>query len=71
MLRRILIIAGVLIGGIALAIAMTLWGCSGPDAPWASNCGHNFLGLIVWLSIASWFVLGTLVVAIRAFRNDE
>lgn len=71
MLRAIVTVVGILVAGVAIAFGLAYLGCIGANPPFASVCGHNVFGAILVLSIAAWFVLGTIVVGIRAYRNDE
>jgi hypothetical protein len=71
MLRTILTVVAVGIGGFALAFVVLFLGCDGPNPFFGVMCGHNILPSLVGLTIGAWFVLGSLAVLLRALRNKE
>ena len=68
---RALVIIGIIIVGVGIAFGIVALGCVGEHPALGTMCGHNLFGSIIVLSFAAWFVLGTLVVGIRAIRNNE
>jgi len=71
MLRAITTTVLVVDAAVGLAFGLVEFGCLGTNPPFVAYCGHNVVGALIVLSIALSFILGTLVVSIRAFRNNE
>jgi hypothetical protein len=71
MLRTILMVIAVGIGGFALAFVVLFLGCEGSAPFFGVMCGHNILPSLIGLTIGAWFVLGSAVVLVRTLHNNE
>lgn len=71
MLRTILMVIAVGIGGFALAFVVLFLGCEGSTPFFGVMCGHNIFPSLIGLTIGAWFVLGSAVVLVRTLRNKE
>jgi hypothetical protein len=69
-MRTVAVVLGVIIAGFCIAVGVTLFGCSA-DGPLVAYCGLYPIGALIWVSLAAWFLLGTLVVGIRALRKGR
>lgn len=71
MVSRILTIAGVAFGGIIAASLFVTIGCVGANPPLIAYCGHNPFGPAILVAITVWFLLGTIVLGLRALRSNK
>ena len=70
-MRRFVIAILVFASGIAIAYAVVSAGCVGAAPPLGTMCGHNALGSVVIVTLASWFVLGIAAVGYESLRTKR
>ena len=69
MTRRLITVALVFAGGIAVAFAVLTVGCEGSVPALGTMCGHNALVSLIAITLGAWFVLGMATALYDAMRR--
>ncbi len=64
-------VLAVFFGGLLFAFGAIFVGCDGPVPRLGDMCGHNILGSLAVVTLASWFGLAVALMLFRVMRGNE